>query len=165
MVCEDRKRHGLALKDSIAWNILAVSLKKHFPKKFISMKKIYSIAEEYKAKLRIVTPDVYRPCKNLSGGNQQKVVLAKWLSADTDILIFDEPTRGIDVGAKMEIYALMDKLALEGKSILMISSELPEVIGMSDRIYIMREGQIVNECRRQEFSADDIGAKMLGIGG
>ncbi len=165
MVCEDRKRHGLALKDSVAWNIFAVSLKKYFPKRFISQKKMYYIAGEYKDKLRVATPDLYRACKYLSGGNQQKVVLAKWLSMNTDILIFDEPTRGIDVGAKMEIYALMDKLALEGKSILMISSELPEVIGMSDRIYIMREGRIVSECSRADFNADDIGAKMLGIGG
>ena len=165
MVCEDRKRHGLALKDSVAWNIMAVSLKKFFPKYFIKQKKMIEIANEYKEKLRIATPDVYRECRYLSGGNQQKVVLAKWLSADADILILDEPTRGIDVGAKMEIYALMDKLAQEGKSILMISSELPEVIGMSDRIYIMREGHIVNEVSREEFSADDIGATMLGVGG
>ncbi len=165
MVCEDRKRHGLALKDSVAWNILAVSLKKYFPKHFISQKKMIKVAEEYKEKLRIATPDVYRECRFLSGGNQQKVVLAKWLSANSDILIFDEPTRGIDVGAKMEIYALMDKLTQEGKSILMISSEMPEVIGMSDRIYVMREGRIVNECMRCEFSTDEIGACMLGIGG
>lgn len=165
MVCEDRKRHGLALKDSVAWNIMAVSLKKFFPKHVISQKKMIKIADEYKEKLRIATPDVYRECRFLSGGNQQKVVLAKWLSADSDILIFDEPTRGIDVGAKMEIYALMDKLTQEGKSILMISSEMPEVIGMSDRIYVMREGKIVNECARCEFSTDEIGACMLGIGG
>jgi len=165
MVCEDRKRHGLALKDSVAWNIMAVSLKKHFPKHIISQKKMIKIAEEYKEKLRIATPDVYRECRFLSGGNQQKVVLAKWLSADADILIFDEPTRGIDVGAKMEIYALMDELTQQGKSILMISSEMPEILGMSDRIYVMREGRIVNECARSEFSADDIGAYMLGIGG
>ncbi len=165
MVCEDRKRHGLALKDSVAWNIMAVSLKKFFPKHIISQKKMVKIAEEYKDKLRIATPDVYRECRFLSGGNQQKVVLAKWLSADSDILIFDEPTRGIDVGAKMEIYTLMDKLTQEGKSILMISSEMPEVIGMSDRIYVMREGRIVNECKRCEFSTDEIGACMLGIGG
>lgn len=163
MVCEDRKRHGLALKDSVAWNIVAVSLKKLFPKNIISQRKMFNFAEEYKDKLRIATPDVHRECKYLSGGNQQKVVLAKWLSADSDILIFDEPTRGIDVGAKMEIYALMDQLAQEGKSILMISSEMPEVIGMSDRIYVMREGEIVTECSRQGFSMDDIGACMLGV--
>lgn len=164
MVCEDRKRQGLALNDSVAWNTMAVSLKKHFPKFMISFRNMYDIVEEYKTKLRIATPDIYRACKFLSGGNQQKVVLAKWISMDTDILIFDEPTRGIDVGAKMEIYALMDKLATEGKSILMISSELPEVIGMSDRIYVMHEGKIVGECKRGEFSADDIAAKMLGVG-
>lgn len=165
MVCEDRKRFGLALSDTVAWNTLAVSLKKFFPKKFVSQNKVISLANEYREKLKIATPDVYRQCKFLSGGNQQKVVIAKWLSADADILILDEPTRGIDVGAKMEIYSLMDKLALEGKSILMISSELPEVIGMSDRIYVMREGRIVDECNRNEFSSDDIGAKMLGVGG
>jgi len=163
MVCEDRKRHGLALKDSVAWNIVAVSLKKLFPKHIISQRQMVKFAEGYKEKLRIATPDVHRECKYLSGGNQQKVVLAKWLSAESDILIFDEPTRGIDVGAKMEIYALMDQLAQEGKSILMISSEMPEVIGMSDRIYVMREGKIVTECSRQNFSMDDIGACMLGI--
>jgi len=165
MVSEDRKRFGLALNDSVAWNTLAVSLKKYFPKNFVSFGKVVRIANEYKEKLKVATPDVYRLCRFLSGGNQQKVVLAKWLSANADILILDEPTRGIDVGAKMEIYALMDKLALEGKSILMISSELPEVIGMSDRIYVMREGRIVDEVKRDEFSSDDIGAKMLGVGG
>ena len=165
MVCEDRKRQGLALNDSVLWNTMAVSLKSFFPKVLISRKKIFEIATDYVKQLRVATPDVYRACKYLSGGNQQKVVLAKWLSAKTDIMIFDEPTRGIDVGAKMEIYAMMDKLAVEGKSILMISSELPEVIGMSDRIYIMHNGRIAGECKRGELTADEIGSKMLGIGG
>ncbi|MCB2202823.1 sugar ABC transporter ATP-binding protein [bacterium] len=163
MVCEDRKRHGLALKDSVTTNILAVSLKKYFPKGFISEPRMVGIAEEYKDQFRIQTPTVYRPCKYLSGGNQQKVVLAKWLSAEAEILIFDEPTRGIDVGAKIEIYALMDQLALEGKAILMISSELPEVVGMSDRIYVMREGRVMCEFEREEFDIEKIGAKMLGV--
>jgi ribose transport system ATP-binding protein len=165
MVCEDRKRQGLALSDSVAWNVMAVSLKKYFPKFMISHNKIYSIVNQYKTQLRIVTPDILRACKFLSGGNQQKVVLAKWLSMDIEILVFDEPTRGIDVGAKIEIYGLMDKLASEGKSILMISSELSELIGMSDRIYIIREGRIVGECERGEFSAEEIASKMLGVGG
>lgn len=165
MVCEDRKCHGLAINDSVAWNIMAVSLKKYFPNFMISFDKMYGIVDQYKTKLRIATPDVLRACKFLSGGNQQKVVLAKWLSKDIEILVFDEPTRGIDVGAKIEIYGLMDKLATEGKSILMISSELPELIGMSDRIYIIREGKIVGECERDKFSADDIAALMLGIEG
>lgn len=165
MVCEDRKRLGLAINDSITWNVMAVSLKKYFPNFIIYYNKAYNIVEKYKTQLRIATPDILRKCKFLSGGNQQKVVLAKWLSMDTDILIFDEPTRGIDVGAKIEIYGLMDKLASEGKSILMISSELPEIIGMSDRIYVIREGRIVGECKRAEFSTDDIASKMLGIVG
>ncbi len=167
LVCEDRKRLGLALKDSIAWNIMGVSLKKFFPRLVIKHKKMYEICGEYKKQLRIASPDVFKACRFLSGGNQQKVVLAKWLSCEPDILIFDEPTRGIDVGAKMEIYALMDKLANEGKAILMISSELPEVIGMSDHIYVMKDGKIVNECFRgsSNFNAETIGAMMLGVGG
>ncbi len=167
MVPEDRKRHGLALKDSVAWNMMAVSMKRYFPKMFISQKKMVEICRDYKEKLRVACPDVHQKCGNLSGGNQQKVVLAKWLSNEPEILIFDEPTRGIDVGAKMEIYELMDKLAAQGKTILMISSELPEVIGMSDRVYVMAEGSIINECIRGEdnFNAEDIGAMMLEVGG
>ena len=165
MVSEDRKRQGLALKDSIAWNIMAVSLRKYFPKHVINYKKMYEICAEYRKQYRIASPDVYRPVRFLSGGNQQKVVLAKWLSNDPDIIIFDEPTRGIDVGAKMEIYTLMDDLANQGKAILMISSELPEVIGMSDRIYVMYNGGIAHECRRGDahWNQEDIGAMMLGI--
>ncbi|MGE5614849.1 MAG: sugar ABC transporter ATP-binding protein [Bacillota bacterium] len=167
LVSEDRKRIGLALKDSVAINIMGASLRKYFPKLFIKYKKLYSITDDYRKKLRIATPDVFKACRFLSGGNQQKVVLAKWLSCDPDIIIFDEPTRGIDVGAKMEIYALMDKLASEGKAILMISSELPEVIGMSDRIYIMKDGEIKSECFRGDsnFNTEAIGAMMLGVGG
>ena len=149
-------------------NTVAVSLKKIFPRFFISYKKINEVALEYKKQLRIATTSVNKACKYLSGGNQQKVVLAKWLSFDPDILIFDEPTRGIDVAAKMEIYGLMDRLATEGKAIIMISSELPEVIGMSDRIYIMREGEIVDEVKRDtpEFNSETIGERMmLGKGG
>ena len=168
LVSEDRKKQGLALDESIALNTVAVSLKKIFPRFFISNKKIKEIALDYKKQLRIATTSVNKACKYLSGGNQQKVVLAKWLSFDPDILIFDEPTRGIDVAAKMEIYGLMDKLAVQGKAIIMISSELPEVIGMSDRIYIMHEGKIVDEVKRgtEEFNSEAIGARMmLGAGG
>ena len=135
---------------------------------FISNKKITEIALDYKKQLRIATTSVNKACKYLSGGNQQKVVLAKWLSFDPEILIFDEPTRGIDVAAKLEIYHLMDRLAAEGKAIIMISSELPEVIGMSDRIYIMHEGEIVDEVIRgtDGFNSEVIGARMmLGAGG
>ncbi|MCI8853123.1 MAG: sugar ABC transporter ATP-binding protein [Lachnospiraceae bacterium] len=167
MVCEDRKQQGLALKDSVAWNIMAVSLKRYFPNGIIDHRRMMEICREWKEELGIATPDVHKQCKFLSGGNQQKVVLAKWLSNGPDILIFDEPTRGIDIGAKMEIYTRMDQLAAEGKAILLISSELPEVIGMSDRIYVMSEGRIMTECIRGEenFNQEAIGAMMLGIGG
>lgn len=167
MVCEDRKQQGLALRDSVAWNIMAVSLRRYFPKKVIHFKKMIEICKDYQKNMRIATPDVYKQCKYLSGGNQQKVVLAKWLSNEPEILIFDEPTRGIDIGAKMEIYTLMDKLAAQGKAILLISSELPEIIGMSDRIYVMAEGRIMKECFRgeEDFNQEAVGAMMLGIGG
>ncbi|MDR3588685.1 MAG: sugar ABC transporter ATP-binding protein [Negativicutes bacterium] len=165
LVCEDRKRAGLALSQSVALNMIAASARKYFPKMFISYGKIYELAQKYKDSLRLAAPSVHTVCKSLSGGNQQKVVLAKWLNTDADILILDEPTRGIDVGAKMEIYALMDQLAREGKAILMVSSELPEVVGMSDRLYVMREGAIVDEYERDSFSLEKIGHKMLGVGG
>ncbi|HPU62721.1 MAG TPA: sugar ABC transporter ATP-binding protein [Mobilitalea sp.] len=164
LVSEDRKKQGLALGESIALNTVSVSLKKIFPRFFMNKKKIYETAKQNVEQLRIATTSIHKPCKFLSGGNQQKVVLAKWLNFDPQILIFDEPTRGIDVGAKMEIYKLMDQLAAMGKAIIMISSELPEVIGMSDRIYVMHEGKIVDECKRGEFTTEQIGSKMLGIG-
>ena len=158
---EDRKRYGLALKSSIAWNTVAVSLKSVFPSGIVSERKNKKIAEDYVKLLKTSTPDVVRPVSQLSGGNQQKVVIAKWLSAKSDVIIFDEPTRGIDVGAKMEIYALMDRLASEGKAILMISSELQEVIGMSDRIYIMKDGVITGEVTRNQCSQEEIGRAMV----
>ena len=168
LISEDRKTQGLALSESIAQNTVAVSLNKIFPNFFINQHKIREIAMEFTNKLRIMTTSVEKKTRFLSGGNQQKVVLAKWLSYDPEILIFDEPTRGIDVGAKMEIYNLMDRMASEGKAIIMISSELPEVIGMSDRIYIMQEGSIVGEVHRgdQNCNQEAIGElMMLGIGG
>ena len=158
---EDRKRFGLALKASVAWNVVAVSLKNIFPRWFISEKKNEAVANDYVHILNIMTPDVKRPVGHLSGGNQQKVVIAKWLSANSTVIIFDEPSRGIDVGAKMEIYALMDKLASAGNAILMISSELQELVGLADRIYIMKDGKIISEKHKKEFSPDDIGRIMV----
>ena len=112
----------------------------------------YAIAVDYKEKLRTKCPSVEQNVGNLSGGNQQKVLLAKWMFADADVLILDEPTRGIDVGAKYEIYCIINQLVAEGKSVIMISSELPEVLGMCDRIYIMNEGRIVGELQGEEAS-------------
>ena len=158
---EDRKRFGLSIKASVAWNTVAVSLKRIFPKGIVSEKKNQQIAQEYVEQLRISTPDVRRQVSQLSGGNQQKVVIGKWLSAQSNVIIFDEPTRGIDMGAKMEIYALMDKLASQGKAILMISSEMQEVIGMSDRLYIMKDGKMLAEIARNQKTAEEIGRIMV----
>ena len=163
LISEDRKRQGLALSKSIADNIVSVSLKKIFPYFFTNDEKIRNIGRSFVTKLRIMTTSVDKPCQFLSGGNQQKVVLSKWLSEDPSILIFDEPTRGIDVGAKIEIYALMDKMAQDGKAIIMISSELPEIIGMCDRIYIIHEGKTVGMVKRSDsdFNQEAIGKRMM----
>ncbi|WP_335992202.1 sugar ABC transporter ATP-binding protein [Glycomyces sp. MUSA5-2] len=140
---EDRKRFGLMLDQDVGFNILASSLSEHAnPLGLVRDAEARRTAERYVESLRIRTPSIRTPVRSLSGGNQQKVILARWLAKDCDVLIFDEPTRGIDVGAKEEIYALLDQLAAEGKSIIMISSELPEVLRMAHRIAVMCEGRI-----------------------
>lgn len=158
---EDRKNIGLALYAPIHWNILASSLARHFPHHFLTEKKSSAIADRYVEQLKIDTPDSRRDVGDLSGGNQQKVVLAKWLSADTDVIIFDEPTKGIDVGAKQEIYRLLFLLASKGKSILVISSEMEELIRVCDRIYCLREGSVSGEVSREDFSEEVIGRLIL----
>ena len=139
---EDRKRYGLIVEKSIEENTVIASLNDFVKGIFIDKTKSKEVSQKYVESLKTKTPSVSQLVKKLSGGNQQKVVIAKWLVRNSDILIFDEPTRGIDVGAKSEIYALMESLAKEGKSIIMISSELPEVLRMSDRIIVMCEGRI-----------------------
>lgn len=138
---EDRKRYGLVLKKTITENTTLPSLERYITHKFIDKKKERNIAKHYIDELKTKTPSVDQLVINLSGGNQQKVVIAKWLVKNCDILIFDEPTRGIDVGAKNEIYHLMNELVKQGKSIIMISSELSEILRMSDRIVVMCEGR------------------------
>ncbi len=139
---EDRKRFGLIVDKSVEENTVIASLEKFTKGLFIDRAKSREITDKYIKELKTKTPGAYQIVKKLSGGNQQKVVIAKWLVEDSDILIFDEPTRGIDVGAKSEIYALMEELVKMGKSIIMISSELPEVLRMSDRVVVMCEGRI-----------------------
>jgi len=129
---EDRKRFGLATGLSVAENAVLANLEGFTKSIIVDDSKVKASTNEYVEKIKIKTPSIHQLIKNLSGGNQQKVVIAKWLIKDADILIFDEPTRGIDVGAKSEIYNLMNELAAAGKSIIMISSELPEVLRMSD---------------------------------
>ena len=139
---EDRKRYGLIVDKSVEENTVISSLNDFVKGIFIDKAKSKEVSKKYVESLKTKTPSVSQLVKKLSGGNQQKVVIAKWLVRNSDILIFDEPTRGIDVGAKSEIYSLMEKLAKEGKSIIMISSELPEVLRMSDRVIVMCEGRI-----------------------
>ncbi|MGJ3401976.1 sugar ABC transporter ATP-binding protein [Glutamicibacter sp. Je.9.36] len=153
---EDRKHLGLMLEADVAQNIVLSSLKQLSKFGMMRDQMINYIAGEQIQRLRIKTPSMNQSAKNLSGGNQQKIVIAKWLVKDCDVLIFDEPTRGIDVGAKEEIYALLDELAANGKAIIMISSELPEVIRMSHRIAVMSEGRITGVLERNEATQENI---------
>ena len=155
-VSEDRKNQGVLLKLSIRWNITLPILKRLSHFLFIDKKKEDACVEKYKNTLRIKTPSVNQLVGNLSGGNQQKVAVAKWLASESKVLILDEPTRGIDVGAKQEIYELINQLTQEGLGILMISSEMEEIMGMSDRMLVMAEGKVVGELSKQEFSQDKI---------
>ncbi|MCR4689794.1 MAG: ATP-binding cassette domain-containing protein [Lachnospiraceae bacterium] len=160
-VTEDRKGNGLVLSNPIRVNTSLANMDGVSNKGIIDADKEYQIAVEYKDKLHTKTPTVEQNVGNLSGGNQQKVLLAKWMFTDPDILILDEPTRGIDVGAKYEIYCIINDLVKAGKSVVMISSELPEVIGMSDRIYIMNEGKFVGEMNAAEATQENIMACIL----
>lgn len=160
-VTEDRKGNGLILSNPIKVNNTMANLDAVSHHTVIDKDKEYSVAVEYKEKLKTKCPTVEQNVGNLSGGNQQKVLLSKWMFADPDILILDEPTRGIDVGAKYEIYCIINQLAAEGKSVIMISSELPEILGMCDRIYVMNEGQIVGELSREEASQEIIMSHIL----
>jgi len=164
---EDRKQEGLFLDFSISDNMVPVVLKKIFPGGLLNQRKQKEIADSYVKKLSVATTDSEKVVGSLSGGNQQKVALAKWLMTQADLFIFDEPTRGIDVGAKAEIYALMDELVKNGAGILMISSEMNEIIGVSDRIYAMHDGDISGELvrGRDEFTEDNILSIMLQRGG
>lgn len=163
-VTEDRKGNGLVLTNPIKINTTLANLDSISKHKVIDKDKEYQVAEEYRAKLRTKCPSVEQNVGNLSGGNQQKVLLAKWMFTEPDVLILDEPTRGIDVGAKYEIYCIINDLVAAGKSVIMISSELPEVLGMSDRIYIMNAAKIVGELKAEDASQEIIMASILKSG-
>lgn len=160
-VTEDRKGNGLILSNPIKINTTLANLDAISHHCIIDKDKEYEAAVEYKEKLKTKCPSVEQNVGNLSGGNQQKVLLAKWMFANPDILILDEPTRGIDVGAKYEIYCIINQLVSEGKSVIMISSELPEVLGMCDRIYIMNEGHMVGELAAEEATQERIMSHIL----
>ena len=153
---EDRKRYGLMLDKSVSENTTISSVDDFITAGLISDAKMRTVSAEFNQKLRTKTPSMEQLLKNLSGGNQQKVIIARWLMKDADIFIFDEPTRGIDVGAKSEIYRLMEDLVAQGKSIIMISSELPEVLRMSDRIMVMCEGRKTGELDISEATQENI---------
>ncbi|MRH43813.1 ATP-binding cassette domain-containing protein [Aquibacillus halophilus] len=164
-VSEDRKTYGLNLIDDIKRNITLSNLKRISKNSIIDENKEVTEAQYLREKLNIKTPTLTQLAGNLSGGNQQKIVLSKWIFTEPDILILDEPTRGIDVGAKFEIYSQINELAAEGLAVLVISSELPEVLGLSDRIYVMNEGRITGELERGEADQESVMRYMTGSGG
>ncbi len=153
---EDRKKQGCFLEKNVRWNISFANLKNISHYLIVNQKKEEQTAEKYKELLNIKTPSLYQIVKNLSGGNQQKVVLAKTLAVNSEIIIFDEPTRGIDVGTKQEIYELMCELSKQGIAIIMISSDMEEILGMSDRILVLTKGRIAGEVQKEDFSQDYI---------
>jgi ABC-type sugar transport system ATPase subunit len=155
-VPEDRKGQGLILGMPIEANLTLPILPKLAPRGWLSRRRRRETAQRLATDVQMRPPDVRRLAAQLSGGNQQKVVLGKWLGDNASVFIFDEPTRGIDVGAKVEIYALIDRLAHAGAAILLISSELPEILGLSDRIAVMRQGRIVDQCAREEATEQRI---------
>ena len=157
LITEDRKSQGLLMKLTVRENVTVASLKQLLGRgPSLSRTKEKEIVEKYRGDLNIKTPSIEQRVSNLSGGNQQKVVLAKWLMTNSDIIIFDEPTRGIDVGVKFEIYQIMKDLAASGISIIMISSDLPELIGVSDRIIVMKEGRIAGELSGDEITQEQV---------
>ena len=163
LIPEDRKNEGLLLEYPIDWNISLMCLKrlsKHF---VIQNDKVKETVMKYFDRMGVKSPSIHNLAKSLSGGNQQKVVVAKTLAAQTSIIIFDEPTRGIDVGAKWEIYQLMNGLAAEGNAIIMISSDMEEVLGMSDRIIVFHEGKVSGELDKENFSQSNVMTYASGL--
>jgi ABC-type sugar transport system ATPase subunit len=159
---EDRKQEGLCLALSLKENIERASLDKLFTSGFVNGRREREVARQYIRELNIATPSEDRLAIYLSGGTQQKVVLAQWLCAGSSVLILDEPTRGIDVGTKVEIYRIINQLARKGNAVLVISSELPEIMGISDRIYVMCRGEIAGELDRSEATPEKIAAYAFG---
>ncbi len=156
-VSEDRKSYGLVLGNDVKWNTTLASLDKRFAKmNVINQNEEVLASEEYCKKLNTKCTSIEQTVGSLSGGNQQKVVLAKWMLSEPDVLIMDEPTRGIDVGAKYEIYTIINELAASGKSVIVISSEMPELLGTCDRVYVLSEGEIAGELHRDELSQEAI---------
>ena len=162
-ITEDRQKLGLILHASVVENATILGLREKIKGFFVNVKKFPPLIEPLVHKLRIKTPSVWTEAVYLSGGNQQKVVLAKWLYAEQEIYIFDEPTRGIDVNAKAEFYKQMSELTKQGKCILMISSDMPELISMSDRVLVVRDGAIDCELTGEQINEQEIIKQALGV--
>lgn len=162
LVPEDRKEQGLVLGMSVAHNTTLAGLDRLSTFGWLRAGQENGVVNDLVHRLGVVTPDTVRAVRLLSGGNQQKVVIARWLATEAEVLIFDEPTRGVDVGAKVEIYRLINALAEQGRGIILISSELPEVIGMSDRILVMREGRIVGERPGRRSTEEEVLSLAFG---
>ena len=156
LVPEDRKRHGIFACLSVGENIVLSGLQQFTRRGILDVRGAKRRAGELVTALRVATPDLDKQVLDLSGGNQQKVVIAKWLTTNADLFLFDEPTRGIDVGGKIEVYRLMGELLSRGAAIVMISSELPEILGMSDRILVMHEGRVAGEFTSAEATEEKI---------
>jgi len=160
-VTEDRKDEGLLLNNPIYINTTLAKMDKVSKYNVLDLDLEVKVSNEYKQKLNTKCSNVMQNVGSLSGGNQQKVLLSKWMFADPDVLMLDEPTRGIDVGAKYEIYTIMNQLVAEGKSVLMISSEMPEILGMCDRVYVMYDGRIVAEFTKEQATQESIMSAIL----
>jgi inositol transport system ATP-binding protein len=163
LLTEDRKLTGLYINASVRENMFIANIHSYLSGPFVKFRKLQKDCERMREVMRIKTPSLLEIIKNLSGGNQQKVLIARWLLTDPDLLILDEPTRGIDVGAKSEVYRLMTEFVRSGRSIIMISSELPEILGMSDRIMVMHEGDKVGELTRTEATQEKILQMATGM--
>jgi ribose transport system ATP-binding protein len=162
LLTEDRKGQGLFLGNTVLFNATVANLKRYVRRILIDVNRQKDAAAEVVRQLGIKTPGLNTMTLQLSGGNQQKVVIGKWLNTDADIFIFDEPTRGIDVGAKVEVYNIINQLIADGAAVIMISSELPEILGMSDRIIVLSEGRLTAEFSREEATQEKIMAAATG---
>ena len=158
---EERKRDGIIPQRSVANNIALPSMARFAPRGFIRRRALRKEATEILRNINLRPLQIDRPIRLFSGGNQQKAIIARWIAAGRQILLFDEPTRGIDIGAKAEIYTLIERLAAEGKSVIVVSSELPEIIRLADRVLVMRQGRIAAELRREELSEQAIVAHAV----
>ncbi|GAH46481.1 unnamed protein product [marine sediment metagenome] len=161
LLTEDRQKTGLILDQSVKWNVSVVHMA-NTRGRLINERQETQNVDNYIDAIDIMTPSIFQEVRFLSGGNQQKVVLAKWLYANSNVIFFDEPTRGIDIGSKEEIYKLMVQLAKEGKYILIVSSDMPELIAMCDRVVVMRQGKVVGEIGRQDLSEEKVLTYSIG---